>query len=376
MPKSLRYGFLGCGMMGKEHIRNLSMVAGAKVNVIFEPNKKMRSEISRVLPQARFVETEEELIRAKDVDALVITSPNYLHTRQLEYISEIRPLPVLVEKPICTSLEQIRTLKKLDKQYPAPIWVAMEYRYMPPVSRLVEEVHSGKTLGKITSLSIREHRYPFLKKVDDWNRFNENTGGTLVEKCCHFFDLMCFILQSEPKKIYCSGAQDVNHLDEIYNGRVPDILDNAFVIVDFSSGQRAMLELNMFADGSRFQESIVVVGSKAKVECKIPGPTRFWPKDSLGESPVPILTLSPRKPKDPKTLEIPIDTKLLEAGDHNGSTFYQHERFARVLRGEQKVEVTLQDGINAVLMGLAAQHSIETGEAINLMKGDYRIYRF
>ena len=80
MPKSLRYGFLGCGMMGQEHIRNLSMVTGAKVNVIFEPNEKMRSESSRHLPQARFVETEEELIRAEDVDALVITSPNYLHT--------------------------------------------------------------------------------------------------------------------------------------------------------------------------------------------------------------------------------------------------------------------------------------------------------
>ena len=373
MSKSLRYGFIGCGMMGQEHIRNLSMISGSKVNVIYEPNQRMRSESSRLVPQARFVETEEEVIRAENVDALVITSPNYLHTKQLERISSIRPMPVLVEKPICTSLEQIRKLQKLDKHYPAPIWVAMEYRYMPPISRLVEEVHFAKTLGKITSLSIREHRYPFLKKVGDWNRFNKNTGGTLVEKCCHFFDLMRFILQSEPKRIYCSGAQDVNHIDEIYDGRVPDILDNAFVVVDFTSEQRAILELNMFADGSWFQESIVVVGSKAKVECQIPGPTRFWPKDSLGEPPVPILTLSPRKPKGPQTLEIPVDTKLLEAGDHNGSTFYQHERFARVLLGEQEVEVTLQDGINAVLMGLAAQRSSETGEAIDLIDGEYRI---
>ena len=376
MSKKLRYGFLGCGMMGQEHLRNLSMIDEANVNVIFEPNEKMRSESSRLIPQARFVDTEEDVIRSDDVDALVITSPNYLHTRQLEQISEIRPMPVLVEKPVCTSLAQIRTLEKLDKYYPAPIWVAMEYRYMPPISRLIEEVRSGGSLGKITSLSIKEHRYPFLKKVDDWNRFNEKTGGTLVEKCCHFFDLMCFILQSKPKRIFCSGAQDLNHIDEIYGGRVPDILDNAFVVVDFNSKQRAMLELNMFADGSWFQESIVVVGSHAKVECQIPGPNRFWPMESLGEPPVPILTLSPRNPKGPKTLEIPIDPILLEAGDHNGSTFYQHERFARVLRGEQKVEVTLQDGINAVLMGLAAQHSIETGEAINLMKGDYRIYRF
>lgn len=58
--------------------------------------------------------------------------------------------------------------------------------------------------------------------------------------------------------------------------------------------------------------------------------------------------------------------RLVEADDHNGSIFYQHERFARILRGEQSVEVTLQDGLKAVLMGLAAHRSIETGEAINL----------
>ena len=61
-------------------------------------------------------------------------------------------------------------------------------------------------------LSIREHRFPFLVKVNDWNRFAKNTGGTLVEKCCHFFDLMRLIVQSEVQKVYASGDQDVNHL--------------------------------------------------------------------------------------------------------------------------------------------------------------------
>ena len=373
MSKSLRYGFIGCGMMGQEHLRNLAMIEDTEVTMIYEPDAGMRDLSSRLVPKVLFAECEEEVIRAENVDALVITSPNLLHFRQLETISKIRPMPVLVEKPVCTSLEQLWALQRIGKNYPLPIWVAMEYRYMPPISRLVEEVHSGKTLGKITSLSIREHRYPFLKKVGDWNRFNENTGGTLVEKCCHFFDLMCFILQSEPVRVYGSGAQNLNHLDEHYDGRVPDILENAFVVVDFASKQRAMLDLNMFADGSWYQESIVVIGSQAKVECQIPGPTRFWPKESLGESPTPRLTLSPRDPKGPKTLEIPVDPKLLEAGDHNGSTFYQHERFAKVLRGEQSVEVSLQDGLKAVLIGLAAHRSIETGKAIDLTSGDYRI---
>ena len=60
---------------------------------------------------------------------------------------------------------------------------------MPPVAALREQVARG-VLGDIKMLAIREHRFPFLEKVGDWNRFNRYTGGTLVEKCCHFFDLM------------------------------------------------------------------------------------------------------------------------------------------------------------------------------------------
>ena len=46
--------------------------------------------------------------------------------------------------------------------------------------------------------------------------------------------------------------------------------------------------------------------------------------------------------------------------------------FARVLRGEQSVEVTLQAGLKAVLIGLAVHRSIETGKAIDLTRGEYR----
>ncbi|MBK7593077.1 MAG: hypothetical protein IPI27_17940 [Betaproteobacteria bacterium] len=51
--------------------------------------------------------------------------------------------------------------------------------------------------------------------------------------------------------MYASGGQSVNHLDERYDGRTPDILDNAYVIVDYPGGARALLDLCMFAEGSR-----------------------------------------------------------------------------------------------------------------------------
>ena len=355
------YGIIGCGMMGQEHLRNIALLRESRVAVIFEPDPAMREAASRAVPDALMVDSIEALLAVEAVNCLLIASPNYLHLPQLETIAAIRPLPVLVEKPLFTAPEDVARIAALRAGYPAPIWVAMEYRYMPPVARLIEEAEAAT--GGIRMLTIREHRFPFLEKVGDWNRFNAKSGGTLVEKCCHFFDLMRLILKSDPVRVMASGGQAVNHLDEVYEGERSDIWDNAYVILDFASGARAMLELCMFAEGSRYQEEISAVGPKGKIECLVPGPGRFWPAH-LGDPPVPQVIVSPRHPQGPRAVEIPVDPDLLEAGDHNGSTFYQHQRFQRAIRGLQPVEVTLDDGLWAVAIGQAAQRSALTGEAV------------
>lgn len=367
-----RYGIIGCGMMGQEHLRNIALLPVARVTRIFEPDAHMLAGSLALAPGAQSAASLAEVVMAQDVDCLLIASPNFCHADQLREIARLRPLPVLLEKPACTSLDDVRSLAALQASYPAPIWVAMEYRYMPPVTALAGEVHGQHNTGPVKMITIREHRFPFLVKVGDWNRFNRYTGGTLVEKCCHFFDLMRHLTQSEPVRVYASAAVDHNHLDERYPDGTPDILDNAYVIVDFASGQRAMLELCMFAEGARYQEEISVVGPQGKAECFVPGPGRFWPAH-LGEAPVPKLVISPRDPKGPRELDVPVDPQALAAGDHNGSTLYQHQKFNAVVRGQGQVEVGLRDGLSAVIMGLAAQESARTGQAIDLTRGDYAL---
>ena len=362
MTNTTRYGLIGCGMMGQEHIKNIALLPDTKVAAIYEPDAGMRDIAATLAPDARFVATLGDLLAIEDLDCLVITSPNFCHASQIMEIAKTRPLPLLVEKPLLTDPADIEPLKSAVASYGAPIWVAMEYRYMPPISALL--LAAPETTGGVKMLTIREHRFPFLQKVGDWNRFNAKTGGTFVEKCCHFFDLMRLVIGTRPIRVLASAAQSVNHLDETYDGAVPDIIDNGYVIVDFEGGARAMLELCMFAEGARYQEEISAVGPAGKIEAFVPGPTRFWP-DDLGPSPTPVLELSPRHPKRPETREIPVDPALLAAGDHNGSTYYQHRGFLDLVRGDRaEPDVSFEDGLWAVQLGMAAQQSALTGEAV------------
>ncbi len=362
MAQTIHYGIIGCGMMGQEHLRNIALLDGAKVSAIFEPDGEMAARSQTIAPEATLVDSIDSLLTIDTLDCLLIVSPNYLHVDQFAQIAATRPLPLLIEKPLFTNADDATRLDDILATYPAPVWVAMEYRYMPPVAAFLKDAQA--VTGGIRMLSIREHRFPFLEKVGDWNRFNDQTGGTFVEKCCHFFDLMRLTLGSEPVQVMASGGQDVNHLDEAYGGRPSDILDNGYVIVDFENGARAMLELCMFAEGAQYQEEITAVGAQGKIECLVPGPGRFWP-DHLGAAPTPQLIVSPRNPKGPEKRDIPVDPTLLEAGDHNGSTFYQHQGFLELVRGQRAApDVSAQDGKIAVLMGMAAQRSIAEKRAV------------
>jgi predicted dehydrogenase len=357
------YGLIGCGMMGIEHVRNVALIEGVRIEVVYDPLPQNASKAASLAGGARIAGSIEDLLLQPTLDAVIICSPNFCHVEQLEMIAAIRPLPILCEKPLFTRIQDAARVRQFSQAYRPPVWVAMEYRYMPPIAALIAEAEAAT--GGVKMLTLREHRLPFLKKFGDWNRFNENSGGTFVEKCCHFFDLMRLILAAEPVCVMASADQMVNYKDERYDGRVPDIWDGGYVIADFSNGTRAMLELCMFADGTKWNEEIVCIGAEGKIECRVPGPHRFWPTH-MGQPPVPELSIYPRSRQGAQTRLLPINPTLAKAGDHHGSTFHQHERFLDVVAGRGKVEVSLEDGMQAVLIGLAAQKSASTRQAVCL----------
>ncbi|TAK56209.1 MAG: Gfo/Idh/MocA family oxidoreductase [Dehalococcoidia bacterium] len=344
----MRYGVIGTGLMGLEHIRNLALVPGAQLVAAADPNERSRGWAAKAAgPDVALFVDYRTMLREASVDAAIIATPNFTHAAVLD---DVLPsgLHILCEKPLCTTYDDCRRVVDAVEGRGGVFWTGMEYRYSPPVTRFVREVHDGAA-GAVKMLAIREHRFPFLQKVGDWNRFNRNTGGTLVEKSCHHFDLMRHVLRSEPVRVFASGGMDVNHLDESYNGEMPDILDNALVVIDFANGARAMLDLCMFAEGSRYQSELAATGDAGKVECLTPGG---------------LVITGKRAPRSVEAIEVGVDEAIEKAGYHHGATYYELLAFQRAIINGGASEVTAMDGLRAVAMGLAAQRSIDEARPV------------
>jgi len=354
MGDTIRWGIVGTGMMALEHIANLRLTPGSVITGMVDPEPASIARAQAAVGgEVAVFASPADLASSGTVDAVLVASPNFTHHAVLQPLLDAR-LHILCEKPLATTLADARDVAARVAGYDKVFWTGMEYRFMPPAAAFITQVHGGK-VGQLKMLSIREHRFPFLVKVGDWNRFNANTGGTMVEKCCHFFDLMRVIVGSEPVRVFCSGGVDVNHTQERYDGQVPDIIDNSFTTVDFAGGVRAMLDLSMFADGAENQEEIVAVGDAARLDVLIPtGEIVFAPRVGF------------MNPKRVERTRVAVDPAALAAGQHHGATLYQHAAFARAVRGEGPVLVTADDGLRAVAMGLAAETSAREHRVVEM----------
>jgi len=363
----IRYGIVGCGSMGREHIENLMAMDGVAVTALADPHAPSRDAALACCRGAKpqVFDDHRELLKSGLCDAVVIATPNFTHVEMLRDALAEPALHLLVEKPLVTRIEDGIELIRRAEGRSGIVWVAQEYRYMPPVAEMIRIAHEGG-VGRLHQVAIREHREPFYPKVGDWNRFSANTGGTLVEKCCHYFNLMDLILREQPLRVFASGGQRVNHLEERYGGpegpRTPDILDSAYVIVEYPSGARASLDLCMFAEGSTDNEHLVVVGDEGKLEALLPSLTlRHSRREDWGRRDAWGQPSGTGKGVNVRRVW---DTRIKYAGAHFGASYIEHQHFAAAIREGRPPEIPLEEGLRAVATGLAAHKSIDEGRVV------------
>ncbi|CAB9501287.1 dihydrodiol dehydrogenase [Seminavis robusta] len=405
----IRVAILGCGMMGQEHV---SYICGypkdLRIDYLADPFQPSLDAAKKVLSEFRdrvqgngsdedqchqpmFLQTEDELFQHVDnIDLLVIATPNYLHADSLIKWGK-QDIAILCEKPVAVSQDQINRLHELTHhpEFRARVWTAMEYRYMPAIAKLLSLVPS--TIGDLKMITIRENRYPFLHKVQEWNRDPAKTGDTLVEKCCHFFDLFRLITGQEVKlpEVRALAQRGLNYHEEtpVFGVDRP-IIDSAYVVMPFDGGNQTKentnpedqsktvgtigcLELCMYCEGSRHQEEIIVTGTKGRLEAYLPENKVFsFERPSMelwDDRSIPPPPSSVRRQvfdcSDAKEIHGIEDEIPTHGGYHYSSTAVEWYRLLGAMRHHSKTgtflpEVSLQDGMAAVQIGLQASTAI------------------
>jgi len=302
------------------------------------------------------------------VDALMICTPNYTHFDILQTAMQSGK-PIFLEKPMATTIEDAARIVQRAADYANIIQIGLQYRYKAQYVEAFAEVMSRRSLGEIKTISVSEYRPPFLDKVGQWNKFNRFSGGTLVEKCCHYFDLINLLAASLPTSVYASGGQAVNFLDFEKDGEKSDIDDHAFVIIEYANGIRANFTLNMFSP--EFYEEMVVVGEQARLIAS----ERF---DFLQQAPAQAsLRLEQSEPgmSRKSTVAYP---RVIEQSGHHGATYFEHIAFMDQLDGTAVDAATVSDGFWSMVVAAAAQQSLQEKRVVTIAEflGQHELTHF
>jgi predicted dehydrogenase len=149
----------------------------------------------------------DRLIAEQKPDTIVVTTPDFLHSDYIVRAFEAG-CDVICEKPLTIDLNRLKKIMDAQKKTGRKVKVTFNYRYSPARTQIKEVLASG-AIGTITAVDFRWHldRVHGADYFRRWHRQKENSGGLLVHKSTHHFDLLNWWLASAPTEVLASGRR-------------------------------------------------------------------------------------------------------------------------------------------------------------------------
>ncbi|ASO21977.1 putative dehydrogenase [Actinoalloteichus hoggarensis] len=146
-----------------------------------------------------------EMLSRERVDAVMICTTDSAHDDYLVATVEAG-LRAVTEKPMTTDVEKARRILEAQQRTGGRIEVTFNYRYNP-VHQRVRELLAEKVIGDVGSVHFEwlldvQHGADYFRR---WHRNRENSGGLLVHKSSHHFDLVNWWLGDAPDSVVGLG---------------------------------------------------------------------------------------------------------------------------------------------------------------------------
>ncbi|WP_432514432.1 Gfo/Idh/MocA family protein [Kineococcus sp. SYSU DK001] len=147
-----------------------------------------------------------DLLRDERPDAVVVTSPDFTHAAYVVAALDAG-VDVVCEKPLTIDADGLRAIVEAAERSTARLTVTFNYRYSPRNSTVRRLLQEG-AVGEVTSVHFEwcldtVHGADYFRR---WHRRKENSGGLLVHKSTHHFDLVNWWLADVPVDVYARGG--------------------------------------------------------------------------------------------------------------------------------------------------------------------------
>lgn len=345
----IRIAVVGAGAIGRAHAAVIAAGGVATLAAIVDPTDAGKAVATQY--GVPWFADQNALLAADRVDAAVIATPNQTHLPvSLAFIE--RGIPVLVEKPIASTLEEGRALTAASGKAGVPVLVGHHRRHNPIAKRARELVRSG-ALGRLTSVSVL---YTFLKPDSyfelDWRR--RAGGGPVLINLIHEIDLIRFIC-GEIESVQAVTSNAVRGFE---------VEDSAAVILRLAGG--ALVTVNV-SDTAVAPWSWDMSTRESQHYPKLPVPVNsHYLSGTAASLTLPQLELW-RYPGKAGWHE-PIAREIVEV-ERADPYAEQIRHLCAVTRGEEQPVITAADGTRTLEATLAVHEAARIGAPVALSYG-------
>ena len=241
MEKVLNVGVAGCGYWGPNLIRNFSQLPDCRVKQVCDTEENRLAHMKKLYPSVVTTKAFEDLVKDKDLDAIVVATPVHLHY-ELAKKSLSAGKHTFIEKPMATSSAECEELVKLAEKNKLTLMVGHTFIYSSPVRRIKEIVDSGD-IGEIQYISSRRLNLGLFQK-------DINVTWDLAP---HDISIILYFMGRPPATINCQGKAHVNK-------QIEDVTNMS---LNFDNGGFAIIQ-SSWLDPNKVRE-MIIVGSKKMI---------------------------------------------------------------------------------------------------------------
>ena len=332
MKGRLAIGLIGAGRLGRVYARDLaSRIAETKLVAVADPVEAVAKEIAAEFDVPKHYADPLAMIDDPAVDAIVIVSPTHTH-RELVIAAASRKKPTFCEKPPALSLDEVVAMQ--DAVVSSGMFLQMGFmrRFDAGYASAKKQIEEGRIGTPLVFKSTS--RDPFRPSLEYANP--KSSGGMLLDMGIHDFDLARWFM-GEVRTVSTIGATIA--YPEL--ATVGDI-DNAIASLTFASGKLGVVDLSRSGIyGYDISTEILGLEGTLRIGYLRETPVMLMTKNSVAHDTVPYFM---ERFRDAYTTQL--------------------QNFAQNVQQARPAPITIEDGMEALRIGVAATRAHETGRSV------------